>query len=48
MSGKTHTQNPRDTTPIAILQLMGVVVLIATAVTAIVYSLHSMTLNDTQ
>lgn len=29
-----HTRNPRDTTPIAILQLMGVVVLISTAVTA--------------
>lgn len=41
-----HAQNPRDTTPIAILQLMGVVVLISTAVTAIVYNLHSMTLND--
>ncbi|MCJ0950356.1 MULTISPECIES: hypothetical protein [Rhodococcus] len=41
-----HTQNPRDTTPIAILQLMGVVVLISTAVTAIVYNLHSMTLTD--
>ncbi|MFF1554228.1 hypothetical protein ACFVX3_24660 [Rhodococcus erythropolis] len=41
-----HTRNPRDTTPIAILQLMGVVVLISTAVTAIVYNLHSMTLND--
>lgn len=41
-----NTQNPRDTTPIAILQLMGVVVLISTAVTAIVYNLHSMTLTD--
>ncbi|SCZ14896.1 hypothetical protein SAMN02799641_05872 [Rhodococcus erythropolis] len=41
-----HTQNPRDTTPIAILQFMGVVVLISTAVTALVYNLHSMTLTD--
>lgn len=39
-------QNRRDAVPVAVLQLMGVVVLFGTLVAAIVYELHTMTLDE--